>query len=143
LKVSIYIFVLSMRAVGSVVAQENVAATSRISTAAEAATVTDQIEDTISEASSASEGRDSSIGLAEQPALLRDDGEASHSVAQSFNLDYGNNQIAERAIDERIIDRLASFDSSDGGRSARYSVSFDLENEDSDWNFEVTVTMEF
>ena len=107
-------------------------------------TVTDQSEDIIGEASSASsEGRVSSIGLAEQPALRRDDGKASHPVAQSFDLDYGNNQIAERAIDERIFDRLTSFDPSDGGRSARYSVSFDLENEDSDWNFEVTVTMEF
>jgi hypothetical protein len=50
---------------------------------------------------------------------------------------------AERAIDERIIDRFVSFDLSDRGRSDRYSVSFDLEHEASDWNFEVTVTMEF
>ena len=51
-------------------------------------------------------------------------------------------QIAERAIDERIIDRLGLFDRSDDEcRSLRYIV--DLENEDSDWNFEVTVTMEF
>jgi hypothetical protein len=60
-----------------------------------------------------------------------------------FNLDYGNDQIAERVIDQRIIDRFASFDPSDGGQSSRYSLSFDLENEDSDWNFEVTVTIEF
>jgi hypothetical protein len=133
-----------MLAAGSVVAQESGASPSRTSTAAGAVTVTDQSEDIIGEASSASsEGRVSSIGLAEQPALRRDDGKASHPVAQSFDLGYGNNQIAERAIDERIFDRLASFDPSDGGRSARYSVSFDLENEDSDWNFEVTVTMEF
>jgi hypothetical protein len=59
-----------------------------------------------------------------------------------FNLDYGNNQIAEHAIDERIIDRLGLLDSSDGG-SSRYSVSLDLENEDSDWSFEVSVTIEF
>jgi hypothetical protein len=59
-----------------------------------------------------------------------------------FNLDYGNNQMAEHAIDEHIIDRLGLFDSSDGG-SSRYSVSLDLENEDSDWSFEVTVTVEF
>ena len=60
-----------------------------------------------------------------------------------FNLDYGNNQMAEHAIDERIIDRLGLFDSSDSGQSTRYSVSLDLENEDSDWSFEVTVTVEF
>jgi hypothetical protein len=51
--------------------------------------------------------------------------------------------IAERAIDERIIDRLGLFDRSEDGGSGRYSVSLDLENEDSDWSFEVTVTMEF
>jgi hypothetical protein len=59
-----------------------------------------------------------------------------------FNLDYSNDQMAEHGIDERIIDRLGLFDSSDGG-SSRYSVSLDLENEDSDWSFEVTVTIEF
>jgi len=51
-------------------------------------------------------------------------------------------QIFERAIDERIIDRLGLFDRSDD-RPARYGISLDLENEDGDWNFEVTVTMEF
>ncbi len=64
-------------------------------------------------------------------------------VVQSFDLDYGNDQMVERAIDKRIIDRFGLFDPPDGGGSGRYSVSFDLENEDSDWNFEVTVTMEF
>jgi hypothetical protein len=59
-----------------------------------------------------------------------------------FNLDYGNDQIAEHTI-ERIIDRLGLFDPSYNGQSTRYSVSLDLENEDSDWSFEVTVTMEF
>jgi hypothetical protein len=73
----------------------------------------------------------------------RDDGKVTQDVVPSFDLDYGNKQMAERAIDERIIDRFASFEPSDGGRSGRYSVSFDLEHEDSDWNFEVTVTMEF
>ena len=34
-----------------------------------------------------------------------------------FNLDYGNDQMAEHAIDERIIDRLGLFDPSDSGRS--------------------------
>jgi hypothetical protein len=60
-----------------------------------------------------------------------------------FNLDYGNDQMAEQTIDERIIDRLVLFDPSDSGQSSRYSVSLDLENEDSDWSFEVTVTVEF
>jgi hypothetical protein len=55
----------------------------------------------------------------------------------------GSDQIAGRIIDERIIDRYASFDPSDNGGSSRYSLSFDLENEDSDWSFEVTLTMEF
>ena len=49
----------------------------------------------------------------------------------SFNLDYGNNQIVERAIDERVIDRLGLVDRADDD-SARYSISLDLENEDSD-----------
>ena len=60
-----------------------------------------------------------------------------------LNLDYGNDQMAEHAIDERIIDRLGLFDPSDIGQSTRYNVSLDLENEDSDWSFEVTVTIEF
>ena len=60
----------------------------------------------------------------------------------SFNLDYGNNQIVERAIDERVIDRLGLVDRADDD-SARYSISLDLENEDSDWSFEVSVTVEF
>ena len=60
-----------------------------------------------------------------------------------FNLEYGNDRIAEYAIDEAIIDRLGLFDPSDSGQSARYSVSLDLEKEDGDWSFEVTVTMEF
>jgi hypothetical protein len=60
-----------------------------------------------------------------------------------FNLGYGNDQMAEHTIDERIIDRLGLFDPSDSGQSTRYSVELDLENEDSDWSFEVTVTVEF
>ena len=131
-----------MLAAGSVVAEENGASPSRASTAAEAVTVSDQSEAIVGEASSASRGRVGSIGLAEQPALRRDHSKASHSVAQTFNLDSGNDQIAKRAIDERIIDRLGLFDRSDDG-SARYSVSLDLENEDSDWSFEVSVTVEF
>ena len=60
-----------------------------------------------------------------------------------LNLDYGDDQMAEHAIDERIIDRLGLFDSSESGQSTHYSVELDLENEDSDWSFEVTVTIEF
>jgi hypothetical protein len=60
-----------------------------------------------------------------------------------FNLDYRNDQTAKHAIDERIIGRLGLFDPSDNGQSTRYSVELDLENEDSDWSFEVTVTIEF
>jgi hypothetical protein len=97
LKVSIFIFILGVLAAGLVVAEENGAMSSRMSTAAEA----------------------------------------------GFHLDYGNDQMAEHTIDERIIDRLGLFDPSDSGQSPRYSVSLDLENEDSDWSFEVTVTMEF
>ena len=123
-------------------AAEDVASSSRISTAATAVTITDQSEAIIGEASSASEGRVTSIGLAEQPALRRDHGKASHSVSQSFDFDYGDDRI-ERAIDERTIDRLGLFDRSDDGRSGRYSVSLDLDNEDTDWSFEVTFTVEF
>jgi hypothetical protein len=60
-----------------------------------------------------------------------------------FNRDYGNDQMIAGAIDQGIIDRLGLFDRSDDGGSGRYSVSLDLENEDSDWSFEVSVTMEF
>jgi hypothetical protein len=60
-----------------------------------------------------------------------------------FNLDYGNNQLAEHTIDERIIDRLGLFDRPDDGGSSRYSISLDVENEDSDWSFEVSVAVEF
>ena len=64
-------------------------------------------------------------------------------MAAEAGLNYGNNQMAEHAIDERIIDRLGLFDRSESGQSSRYSVELDLENEDSDWSFEVTVTVEF
>jgi hypothetical protein len=67
----------------------------------------------------------------------------SRTAEVGFNLGYGNDQMADHGIDQRIIDRLALFDSSDGSQSSRYSVELDLENEDSDWSFEVTVTIEF
>jgi hypothetical protein len=97
LRLRIVTFILAILAAGSVVAEENVALSSRTFTTVEA----------------------------------------------GFNLDYSNDQITEHAIDERTIDRLELFDASDSGQSTRYSVSLDLENEDSDWSFEVTVTMEF
>jgi hypothetical protein len=84
--------------------------------------------------------------LAAGSLVGRENGESLSSTSAKaeagFNLEYGNNQIAERAIDERIIDRFVSFEPSDGG-SSRYSMSLDLEREDGDWNIEVTVTMEF
>jgi hypothetical protein len=58
-----------------------------------------------------------------------------------FNVGYGNDQLTEHTIDGRTIDRLGLFDLSD--KSSRYSVELDLENEDRDWSFEVTVTVEF
>jgi hypothetical protein len=51
--------------------------------------------------------------------------------------------MTKYGIDERIIDRLGLFDPSDGAQSSRYSVELELENEDKDWSFEVTVTVEF
>jgi hypothetical protein len=67
----------------------------------------------------------------------------STTTEGGFNLGYGNDRMADHAIDQRIIDRLGLFDPSDGNQSSRYSVELDLENEDSDWSFEVTVTVEF
>lgn len=68
---------------------------------------------------------------------------ASSATAETVSITHQADQIFERAIDERIIGRLGLFDRSDDDGSGRYSVSLDLESEDSDWNFEVTVTMEF
>ena len=67
----------------------------------------------------------------------------STTAEAGFNLAYSNDQMTARAIGERTVDLLGSFDPSDSGQSTRYSVSLDLENEDSDWSFEVTVTIEF
>ena len=67
---------------------------------------------------------------------------ATSVTAKAVSITDRADQIFERAIDERIIDRLGLFDRSDDG-SARYGISLDLENEDGDWNSEVTVTMEF
>jgi hypothetical protein len=67
----------------------------------------------------------------------------STTAEGGFNLGYGNDQMADHAIDRRIIDRLGLFDPSDSHQPTRYSVELDLENEDSDWSFEVTVTVAF
>jgi hypothetical protein len=95
LKASICIFILTVLAAGSVVAEEKVASPSATSVTAKAVLIPDQAD-----------------------------------------------QMFERVIDERIIDRLGLFDRSDDG-SGRYDISLDLENEDGEWSFEVTVTMEF
>jgi hypothetical protein len=68
--------------------------------------------------------------------------EASSSPTSATAEAVAVTEIAARAIDERIIGRFVSFEPSDSGPSSRYSISLDLENEDSDWSFEVTVTME-
>jgi hypothetical protein len=92
MKVSIFVFILTVLAAGSVGAHENGASSAR----SEAVSITDQAD-----------------------------------------------RIFERAIDERTIGRLGLFDRSEDNSSGRYGVSLDLENEDSDWNFEVSVTLEF
>ena len=128
-----------MLAVGSVVAQDSIASASQISAAAEAVTITDQGENTIFEKSSASDTRPvSSTKSGQRSEFRRDDGKASRSVPPTSSFDYGRNQISER-----IIDRLGLFDHPDDGGSGRYSASLELENEDSDWSFQVTFTVEF
>jgi len=67
---------------------------------------------------------------------------ATSVAAKAVSMTGQADRIFERAIDERTIDRLGLFDRSDDGAS-RYGVSLGLENEDGDWNFEITVTMEF
>lgn len=67
----------------------------------------------------------------------------STATKAGFDFDYTNDRMTARAIGDRSVDLLRSFDSSDSGPSTRYNVELKLENEDSDWSFEVTVTMEF
>jgi len=67
---------------------------------------------------------------------------ASTTAKADFILGYGNGQMAKDAIDKRIIDRLGLFNAPDS-KSCRYNVELELENEDSDWSFEVTITVEF
>ena len=79
-------------------------------------------------------------------AVVAQENSASSSLtsatAEAVAITDQADQIFERVIDERIIDRLGLFDRSDDG-SGRYDISLDLENEDGEWSFEVTVTMEF
>ncbi len=67
----------------------------------------------------------------------------STTAEAGFHLDYGSDQITEYAIDEGILDRVSLLDLADSGKPSRYNVELELENEDSDWSFEVTVTVEF
>jgi len=67
----------------------------------------------------------------------------STAAEAGFNLGYSNDRITTRAIGERTIDLLGMFDSSDSGKSSRYNIELELENDDSDWSFEVSVTVEF
>ena len=66
----------------------------------------------------------------------------STTAEAGFTLGHGNGQLAEDAIEERTIDRLGLFDAG-SGESSHYNIELNLENEDSDWSFEVTVTIEF
>jgi hypothetical protein len=68
---------------------------------------------------------------------------SSTTAEAGFNLGYGSRQMTEYGVDQRIIDRLGLFDTSDSGQSTRYNVELELENEDSEWSFQVTVTVEF
>jgi hypothetical protein len=77
--------------------------------------------------------------LAAGSVVAQENGASSSPTAEAVWV----TEMAERAIDKRIIDRFVSFEPSDGDRSGRYSVSLDLEREDNDWNLEITVTMEF
>jgi hypothetical protein len=73
----------------------------------------------------------------------RSSSRTSATTEAGFKLDYGNDQITERVVDKRLIDRYVSFDPPEGESSSRYSLSLDLQHEADDWNFEITVTIEF
>jgi hypothetical protein len=83
--------------------------------------------------------------LAAGPVVAQENGAslspASATAEAGFNLDYSNNWITGRAIDERILDRLGLFDRVDDD-SAGYSISLDLEiatgvsKSLSRWNFD-------
>ena len=67
----------------------------------------------------------------------------STTAKAGFNLGRGSDQMTEHGIDKRIGDLLGLFDLAESDKSPRYNVELELENEDSDWSFEVTVTVEF
>ena len=67
---------------------------------------------------------------------------ASSATTEGLSITDQTHQIFERVIDERLIDRLGLFDRPDEA-SGRYDISLNLEKEDSEWNFEVTITVEF
>ena len=67
----------------------------------------------------------------------------SATANADFILGHSSDRRAEHAIDERILDRLELFDLAGSDKSSRYNVELELENEDSDWSFQVTVTVEF
>jgi hypothetical protein len=67
----------------------------------------------------------------------------STTAKARFDLADGSDQMAEHAIDKRIGALLGLFDLAESDKSSRYNVELELENEDSDWSFEVTVTVEF
>ena len=67
----------------------------------------------------------------------------STTAEAGFNLGHGSDQIAVYAVDERVLDRLGLLDLADSAKSSRYNLELELENEDSDWSFEVTFTVEF
>jgi hypothetical protein len=83
------------------------------------------------------------LGVLAVGSVVAQENSASSPPTEAVSSTDQADQIFERAIDERVIDRFVSSDPSDGDSSGRYSVSLDLENEDNDWSFEVTVTMEF
>ena len=80
--------------------------------------------------------------VAAGPVVAQENGTSSSPTSATAKA-VAATEIAVRAIDELIIYRLVSFEPSDSGPSSRYSISLDLEDEDSAWSFEVTVTMEF
>jgi hypothetical protein len=75
-------------------------------------------------------------------SVIAHENSASSARTEAVSITDQADQIFESAIDERMIDRLGLFDRSDDG-SSRYEISLDVENEDREWSFEVTVTMEF
>jgi hypothetical protein len=88
------------------------------------------------------------LGLLASGLIFAEEGGAfssqtSRAAVTGFNLGYASDQIAEHSIDERTIDRLGLSNVADKGQSSRYNIELNLENEDSDWSFEVTVTVEF